>query len=202
MKKFQFRNISTSILQYREDKRTYYDILGIKEGCSQKEVKEAYINLSKIHHPDKSHSKAEDQEFKKILEAYNCLSKSHSRVNYDNELKGVHIVNHVSQDTMHRPFDREQPFSHVGDDYYGIKGVKKVANWKIVMACVIFCATGVCLQIIAISKSLTFKRDKLTEKSANYSKIHEETRLQATSNSNVENLERILVRMKNNGGGS
>lgn len=200
--KVLFRNISTTLLRHYEKKRTYYDILGVQNDCSPKELKAAYIQLSKIHHPDVSMSqsqdkKAEDEEFKKILEAYTCLSRSHSRTNYDNSLKGIHTVNFVSEDIVHRPFDSGNRYSSVNDDnnYYGVKGVKKVANWKIVMACVIFCAFGILLQIIAITKSMTFKRDTLSERSNLFSKIHTDVRNEV-SNSNAENLERILGRMK------
>ena len=142
--------------------------------------------------------KAEDEEFKKILEAYTCLQKPHSRINYDNSLKGIHTVNFVSEDIVHRPFaDGSGRYSSVNDDhnYYGVKGVKKVANWKIVMACVVFCAFGVLLQIIAITKSMTFKRETLSSRSHLYSQIHSEVRNEVSS-SNAENLERILNRMK------
>lgn len=198
-----FRKLSNTFILH-EKKRTYYDVLGVQNDSSPKEIKAAYINLSKVHHPDAmAHSndrnkKAEDEEFKNILEAYSCLSRTHSRTNYDNSLKGIHTVNFVSEDIVHRPFeDGSGRYSPVNDDnYYGVKGVKKVANWKIVMACVIFCALGVLLQIIAITKSMTFKRETLSERSNLFSKIHKDTRNEVSS-SNTENLERILVKMKN-----
>lgn len=141
--------------------------------------------------------KAEDKEFKNILEAYSCLSRPHSRTNYDNLLKGVYTVNFVSEDIIHRPFEEGSGrYNPVNDDnYYGVKGIKKLANWKIVVACLIFCACGILLQILAITKSMTFKRDKLSERSIVYGKIHNDTR-QKVSNSNAENMERILTRMK------
>lgn len=58
------------MLRY-ERKRNFYDILGVKNDCTQKEIKAAYIQLSKIHHPDRAQNTSnEDKEFKRIVEAY------------------------------------------------------------------------------------------------------------------------------------
>jgi DnaJ-class molecular chaperone len=65
-------------------RRTYYEILGLKDDCTQKEIRNAFVNLSKEHHPDvktnKSASKEENQEFIKVMEAYQVLSKAHRLV--------------------------------------------------------------------------------------------------------------------------
>lgn len=59
-----------------ERKRNYYEILGLKNDCTQKEIKAAYIQLSKIHHPDRAENVSnEEEEFKKILAAYQVNTK-------------------------------------------------------------------------------------------------------------------------------
>lgn len=144
----------------------------------------------------------DSKDFKLISEAYQILSRPHSRHNYDDALKGVYSMHNVSTDTVHRPFAGEgKRYSNIKDDpifsddnYYGIKGIKKMSNWKIVMACVIFCGLGISLQIMLISKSFTFKRDLLIERSAAYARMHHDTRSQV-SNSNDDNMERVLSRM-------
>ncbi|GAX40004.1 heat shock protein DnaJ domain-containing protein [Tolypothrix sp. NIES-4075] len=54
-----------------------YEILGLKPGASQKEVKQAYRKLVKVWHPDRFFSQQEKQKaeerIKKINEAYNQL---------------------------------------------------------------------------------------------------------------------------------
>lgn len=69
-------------------------------------------------------------------------------------------------------------------------------HWKIVMACVIFCLTGIIIQVIAISHSVTFKREILVKKSAEFNKNHQDTRKEALENTDDKNLLRVLNRMK------
>lgn len=39
------------------NKRDYYDVLGLKKGASQEEIKKAYRTLAKKYHPDISKEK-------------------------------------------------------------------------------------------------------------------------------------------------
>ena len=70
------RNIFTSHLRLNE--QTYYQILGIKQNCSQKEIRSAYLELSKKWHPDKANESNRNEynsKFQRINEAYNVLNK-------------------------------------------------------------------------------------------------------------------------------
>lgn len=58
----------------------YYEILGVDKGASQKEIKKAYYKLAHKHHPDKG---GDEEEFKKINEAYQTLSDEEKRSQYD-----------------------------------------------------------------------------------------------------------------------
>jgi hypothetical protein len=128
------------------------------------------------------------------MEAYQVLSKTHSRLNYDMSLRGIHKVNYINRDVYHEPW-REQSTSYTGDKpYYGVKGMKKLANWKIVMACVIFCATGILLQSIAITKSVTFKREVMKERSAIYTENLRKAREDAQKYGNEEQLKRLSMK--------
>lgn len=51
--------------------RSAYDVLGLKPGASQLEIKSAFYKLAKTHHPDVNPSKAE--QFKEIHKAYSSL---------------------------------------------------------------------------------------------------------------------------------
>ena len=64
---------------YTSNKSKYYRILGLKDGASQEEIKKAYRQLAKEHHPDKfvnasdSEKKFHESKMKEINEAYENL---------------------------------------------------------------------------------------------------------------------------------
>ncbi len=65
------------------EKRDYYDVLGLKKGASVEEVKAAYKRLAKKYHPDLNKDSGAEEKFKEILEAYQVLSDSQKKANYD-----------------------------------------------------------------------------------------------------------------------
>jgi len=67
---------------------TYYRTLGLSQNCTSKEVRDAFVNLSKLHHPDRSKANNTDSHktFVKINEAYSVLSKPDLRRTYDSSL--------------------------------------------------------------------------------------------------------------------
>lgn len=114
-------------------------------------------------------------------------------------MKGITSVNYVTRDTMHEPW-KVDPTSYAEKGpnysaYYGVKGLKRMSNWKIVCACIIFCAFGVMIQIVAITNSMTFKREQLDKFSAINSSKHEKAREAAMKYGNTEQLDRLKVRM-------
>ena len=64
---------------YTSNRSRYYRILGVKDGASQEEIKKAYHQLAKEHHPDKfvnasdSEKKYHECKMKEINEAYENL---------------------------------------------------------------------------------------------------------------------------------
>ncbi len=65
-------------------KRDYYDILGIPRTASADEIKKAHRKLVRKYHPDvnRDNPKSSDQ-FKEVQEAYDVLSDTTKRQNYD-----------------------------------------------------------------------------------------------------------------------
>jgi molecular chaperone DnaJ len=66
-------------------KRDYYQVLGIPREASEEEVKKAYRQLARKHHPDmnKDDPKAAEEKFKELSEAYEVLADTEKRQKYD-----------------------------------------------------------------------------------------------------------------------
>jgi len=67
-----------------QQKRDYYEVLGLGRDASESEIKGAFRNLAHQYHPDKNpgDKRAEDR-FKEINEAYEVLSDPEKRKRYD-----------------------------------------------------------------------------------------------------------------------
>jgi molecular chaperone DnaJ len=64
--------------------RDYYEVLGVARNASGDEIKRAYRALARKHHPDVAHDKSRaEHHFKEINEAYEVLSDTHKRAEYD-----------------------------------------------------------------------------------------------------------------------
>jgi len=67
-----------------DQKRDYYEVLGVQRGATDPEIKKAYRKLAKENHPDLNPGdKAAEARFKEINEAYEVLSDSDKRARYD-----------------------------------------------------------------------------------------------------------------------
>lgn len=67
-----------------EEKRDYYEVLGLQKGASEEEIKKAFKSMARKYHPDlHPGDKEAEAKFKEVNEAYGVLSDSEKRARYD-----------------------------------------------------------------------------------------------------------------------
>ncbi len=71
----------------RSKTKDYYKVLDVPRDASSKDIKRAYLKLSKLHHPDKASSAearpAAEKKMASINEAYEVLSDPELRAQFD-----------------------------------------------------------------------------------------------------------------------
>ena len=67
-----------------DNKRDYYEVLGVSKGASDDEIKKAFRKLAKQYHPDlHPDDKEAEAKFKEVNEAYEVLSDPSKKAKYD-----------------------------------------------------------------------------------------------------------------------
>lgn len=104
---------------------THYEILGVDQNASDKDIKAAYRKLALKLHPDKCPSDKKDEyeaEFKKVSVAYDVLSNPKKRQDYDLQLQGGPSL----QDMFKGGGGGGNPFENIFNFFQGTRDVPTV----------------------------------------------------------------------------
>lgn len=85
--------------------KNYYEILSVPRNASQQEIKAAYYEKARVHHPDASKAKAGSLKFQEISEAYEVLSDKAKRRAYDTTTSPSPppFGQHIYRDDLRKP---------------------------------------------------------------------------------------------------
>lgn len=79
-----FKDFVIKELIWLAEKRDFYEVLGLNKGASDADIKKSYRKLAKKYHPDLNPGNKEaEAKFKEVNEAYEVLSDSSKKANYD-----------------------------------------------------------------------------------------------------------------------
>ncbi|RNA39969.1 Exosome complex exonuclease RRP44, partial [Brachionus plicatilis] len=106
--------------------QTLYEILGVPKTASVKEIKVAYYKKCKECHPDKSQDDKSHDQFVKIQQAYDTLSKADSRRTYDLTLQNYTSTG--NRYTRSTPSDAYQAY-RTQQTYYYYNGPRTGMNY-------------------------------------------------------------------------
>ncbi|KAL0225801.1 hypothetical protein P9112_013125 [Eukaryota sp. TZLM1-RC] len=73
--------------------KNYYEVLGVAESATKKQIRVAYLKLAVETHPDKSSSPDAAKEFQDLGKVYKCLSDAESRAFYDSTKQDNDMAN-------------------------------------------------------------------------------------------------------------
>ncbi|OQV20113.1 hypothetical protein BV898_05906 [Hypsibius exemplaris] len=170
---------------------TLYEILGVEETATVKEIKAAYIKRTKEKHPDANPGvKDSHRDFIRITEAYGVLRSPVFRQDYDRNLRHskhrlIQNVDDLADSSSQQrggyprhividPADfykQNYPGSNAEGNkrgYYGVKGVNRQPNHVIVLFCAIIVLFGVILHFAAYRLSVVLRKrdvEKISGKS-------------------------------------
>tara|TARA_R110001592_G_scaffold20926_6_gene84595 strand:+ start:3197 stop:3577 length:381 start_codon:yes stop_codon:yes gene_type:complete len=92
--------------------KTYYDILKILPDTNDQEVRDAYLTLARIYHPDKNRNKHNiaSTRFKMIGEAYSNLQTESKRQHYNRilRLKNAHKTHIKAENDNQKPRNKNR----------------------------------------------------------------------------------------------
>jgi len=77
--------IYNPLFRFANSSKSLYQVLGVPQSASQSEIKAAYYKLAKQFHPDVN--KGNEEKFKEINSAYETLSDTSKKSQYDDMLK-------------------------------------------------------------------------------------------------------------------
>lgn len=112
-------------------KKDYYEILGLQKNASSDDIKKAFRNLARKHHPDVNKEPDSDVKFKEINEAYQVLSDPRKRQQYDNfgtsDFSGGGFGQGFQGFDFNQGFGDFEGFSDIFDAFFG-GGGKRAAR--------------------------------------------------------------------------
>jgi curved DNA-binding protein CbpA len=126
--------------------KDYYVMLGVPRAAHSQDIKRAYRRLAVLYHPDKNPDPKAEALFKEINEAYDVLSDTEKRFQYDLKLETPFVE---TQQTPHRDpaYHRRRSGPRPKSEYQ--LRLELMAKYAVYCKAIIYFSFGFCLILIA-----------------------------------------------------
>lgn len=186
---FCIRRIHTSLL--RTAAKNHYQVLGVARDASSKEIRAAFIRLSKQLHPDvsKRTPKENDISFVDINEAYSVLSNPTTRKEYDlRQTQGPLIHQYSRPFTSHTgPGHSHYFYGSTQNMYHYTEEQRKFSNATVAGLLCLFIIFGGVLQFLQFNGFMKTQRAAAERSRQNYIHYAEAREKARRSNHNLKN---------------
>jgi len=185
---FFFRHLHTGV--YRFGVKNHYQVLGVSRDASSKEIRAAFIRLSKQLHPDVNEltPRKNDVSFVDVNEAYSILSNPSTRKEYDlrqtkgplmNQNTGPFTRNAYRPEYHHhfyRPGYEYHFYRSQQNMYHYSKEQGRYSNGTVAGFLCIFVIVGSLLQFLRLSEFMKTQRTAAERSQLNYTMLYAKTR--------------------------
>ncbi|KAH8301399.1 hypothetical protein KR059_002029, partial [Drosophila kikkawai] len=185
-------------------RETHYEVLNISNDCSSRDVRNAFVKLSKLYHPDvlsNATSPERTARFVQISEAYRTLIKPQRRRDYDDSLLWEPQRSDrspVGEDGSSPRWEVKPNYDPNPGPYYGIKGVNRVSNWQVALVLMALGVFGALFGFASVKHSFELSRQMQDEISAEAVSHHAAVVADAQKYGNEEQVRRMMDRMSRN----
>jgi len=165
--------------------RTHYEVLGVHRLATTKEIKDAYLQMSKKFHPDMVSSKSSVEEMVAVNVAYSVLSKPVERTDYDRRMGFDRYTSTHTEDGhtfKGRVYDRPATFDErvraagypkPDPDYWEKTGG---TEYKILWGCILWIVFGGAANYGFALLARHWEKEQYKKKVAKFKKEEEESR--------------------------
>ncbi|KAL7737777.1 hypothetical protein ACLKA6_006167 [Drosophila palustris] len=187
------RNFAQSAKLNAKKLETHYDVLNLSHDCSKRDIRNAFLRLSKQYHPDAAKT-AEAARFVQITEAYQTLVKPSSRKDYDDSLLWNPGGGGI-RDSTHQPWEVKPNYNPNPGPYYGIRGLNRVSNWKVALFLMSLGIIGAIFGFSSVKHSFQLSQQIRDEISAEANSHHATVVADAQKYGNKEQVRRMVERL-------
>jgi len=198
LRRTQCQNVST------DSGRTHYEVLGVHRLATQKEIKDAYLAMSKKFHPDMVSNKSSVEEMVAVNVAYSVLSKPVERRDYDRRLGFDRYTSTHTEDGYEfkgRVYDRPASFDERVRQYGYPKPDAEYwdkaggTQYKVLAGCLLFLLFGGVMRVFAVKTFMEREQKRSLEQVAKIQKQEEESRQFAKQFESHEAFTQAVTRM-------